>query len=117
MSRVSRVIAALLPQYVKWPVDVDINSVKREFFKTARFPDVAGCIDCTHIKIKNPDGTNPLLYRCRKGFYSLNVQVVCGSQTRILDVVARWRGSAHDSRIWNGCKLKTEFEVYFAVVK
>ncbi|XP_071637872.1 putative nuclease HARBI1 [Temnothorax longispinosus] len=36
--------------------------------------------------------------------------VVCDAQRRILDIVARWRGSAHDSRIWNSSRLKEEFE-------
>ncbi|XP_019699684.1 putative nuclease HARBI1 [Harpegnathos saltator] len=36
--------------------------------------------------------------------------VVCDAQRRILDIVARWRGSAHDSRIWNSSRLKEKFE-------
>lgn len=59
---------------------------------------------------KNPNGSQPLLYCNRKGFYSLNVQVVCDSETRIVDLVARWRGSAHDSRIWTNCSLRETFE-------
>ncbi|XP_036145652.1 putative nuclease HARBI1 [Monomorium pharaonis] len=36
--------------------------------------------------------------------------VVCDAQRRILDIVARWRGSVHDSRIWDSNHLKEEFE-------
>ena|SRR5258705_10716709 len=37
-------------------------------------------------------------------------QIVCGADTRVLDVVARWRGSAHDSRIFDACQLKERYE-------
>lgn len=107
VSRVSRAVATLLPRFVKWPQR--IADLKERFYAKAGFPNVVGCIDCTHIRIKNPDGNNPLLYCNRKGFYSLNVQIVCDDASRILDVVARWRGSAHDARIWDNCGLKNEF--------
>ncbi|XP_070528310.1 putative nuclease HARBI1 [Cardiocondyla obscurior] len=37
--------------------------------------------------------------------------VVCDAEKRILDIVARWRGSAHDARIWDLCSLKEELEI------
>jgi len=70
-----------------------------------------GCIDCTHVRIKCPNQEQAMLYVNRKGFYSINVQVVCDAQRRILDIIARWRGSVHDSRIWDSSRLKEEFEV------
>lgn len=36
--------------------------------------------------------------------------MVCDAKGRIRDV-ARWKGSTHDSRIWNECTLKRKFEV------
>lgn len=41
----------------------------------AHCPNIIGAINCSHIKIKNPGGENPLLYLNRKEYYSLNVQV------------------------------------------
>ena len=35
----------------------------------------------------------------RKGYHSLNVQVICDAKRKLTNLVARWRGSAHDSRI------------------
>ena len=35
----------------------------------------------------------------RKQFYSINVQAVCDSDAFITNIVARWPGSTHDSRI------------------
>ncbi|KAJ3665363.1 hypothetical protein Zmor_000860 [Zophobas morio] len=108
VHRVSRAIAGVLPRFVHWPQDIE--RVKQDFYDVAHFPNIVGCVDCTHIKIKNPDGSRPLLYCNRKGFYSVNVQVVCDATSRITHIVARWRGSVHDSRIWNNCTLKDDFE-------
>lgn len=45
------------------------------FWNVAHFPGVAACLDCTHIPISNPGGENAEVFRNRKGFFSLNVQV------------------------------------------
>ena len=63
-------------------------------YDVTHFPNVVGYVDCN-----------------RKGFYSVNVQVVGNDDdSRITHVVARWKGSIHDSRIWNNCTLKDDFE-------
>ena len=67
------------------------------FYRRAGFPGVIGAIDCTHVPITNPGGENGELFRNRKGYCSINVQVVCDDQARITNVVARWPGSTHDS--------------------
>ena len=60
-----------------------------------------GAIDCTHIKIPCPGGENAELFRNRKGYFSINVQAVCGPNLDILNIVARWPGSVHDARIFD----------------
>ncbi|KTG32269.1 hypothetical protein cypCar_00040480 [Cyprinus carpio] len=40
------------------------------------FPSVIGAIDCTHIPIKAPPGPNEGDFVNRKGFHSVNVQVL-----------------------------------------
>ena len=35
----------------------------------------------------------------RKWYHSMNVQVICDYEWRWINIVARWPGSAHDSRI------------------
>ncbi|KAF0703522.1 putative nuclease HARBI1, partial [Aphis craccivora] len=64
-------------------------------------PGVGGCIDCTHIRIQNPGGINGEVFRNCKGWFSLNVQLVCGPSMEIYDLVVRWPGSYHDSFIFN----------------
>lgn len=46
-----------------------------QFYEIAHFPSVIGCIDCIHIHIVNPGGNNGEIFRNRKGWFSLNVQV------------------------------------------
>lgn len=70
------------------------------------FPGVVGAVDCTHIPIQNPGGENAELFRNRKGWFSINVQLMCDADMRIRNVVASWRGSTHDSRIFNESVLK-----------
>ena len=61
-------------------------------------PGVMGCVDGTHIPIQSPGGEDVEMYRCRKGFYSLNVLGICDSELKFLHIVASWPGSVHDAR-------------------
>ena len=83
---------------------------KNKFHLLGGFPNVIGCIDCTHIPIKSPGGDNGEVFRNRKGWMSLNVQVVGGPNYEIQDIVIRWPGSAHDSRIFDNSSLKIKLE-------
>lgn len=54
-------------------------------------------------------GPDAQLFKNRKHFYSINVQVVCNAHLEVIDVVARWPGSVHDSTIFDNSRLKTNF--------
>ncbi|XP_024946615.1 putative nuclease HARBI1 isoform X2 [Cephus cinctus] len=108
VAKVSDAIAALLPRFIVYPAGME--ALKTEFYNIDHFPGVVGCIDCTHIAIKNPSRERAMLYVIRKGYYSINMQVMCDAQRRILDIVVKWRGSVHDARIWDSCSLKEEFD-------
>lgn len=43
-------------------------------------------------------------------FFSINVQTVCDASLKIRDIVCRWAGSTHDSRIFNNSSIRTRFE-------
>ena len=105
IQRVSRLIARLKPKFIFMPVQREHGFIKREFQQMGDFPSVLGCIDCTHIPIKKPS-ENAANFYCRKGFYSLNVQLVTDSRLRIRNVVCRWGGSTHDSRIFENSSLQ-----------
>ncbi|XP_052790083.1 putative nuclease HARBI1 [Mya arenaria] len=97
---VSVILAGLLNRYVKFPTGLEIESVKRKFYSVAGFPNVVGAVDGTHVKIQAPPD-NEADYVNRKGYHSLNVQMVCDANYRITDVIAKWPGSVHDSRMFS----------------
>lgn len=108
---VSHVIATLRPQFVKFPNNEnDIEQIKQDFYNIAKFPMVVGALDCTHIKIRSPGGDNAEAYRNRKNFFSINVQTICDANLKIMDIVARWPGSSHDSTIFNNSAIRGKFE-------
>ncbi|WAR05592.1 HARB1-like protein, partial [Mya arenaria] len=49
-------------------------------------------------------------YVNRKGYHSINVQMVCDSSFRFLNVVAKWPGSVHDARIFRESELCQQLE-------
>lgn len=107
VRRVSVAIAELRPQFIQFPAvrPRRARDVRRDFHAVGNFPNVIGAIDGTHIPIANPGGPDADLYINRKSFRSLNVQVVCDSQGLITNIVARWPGSCHDSRIFAESRL------------
>ena len=80
VSRVVRDVSLALcrrqRQFIKWPSNEEIDSIKAGFFAKAGFPSVIGCIDCTHIRIQAPY-INENNYVNRKRYHSINVQGIC----------------------------------------
>ncbi|XP_072043033.1 putative nuclease HARBI1 [Amphiura filiformis] len=108
---VSPLIARRRGQFIQFISDQqDLQQRQLDFFNYCNFPGVLGAIDCTHVPIQSPGGPNALYFMNRKRRYSINTQIVCDMEGRILNIVARWPGSAHDSRIFNESSLKAELE-------
>ncbi|XP_050724404.1 putative nuclease HARBI1 [Eriocheir sinensis] len=107
---VSRAIASLSRHYIQPPSGNDLQRTIQDFHAIHGMPGVIGAIDCTHIAILRPSVENSEVFRCRKGFFSLNVQAVCGPDLRFHNVVARWPGSVHDSRIFYNSRLCADIE-------
>lgn len=55
-------------------------------------------------------GVDAEIFRNRKGFYSLNIQVVSDHKLKIQDIVARWPGSAHDVTIYRCSRIRARVE-------
>lgn len=100
LARVARAIAGLVHQSIKFPNGGDLQKVTQDFYTIAGMPGVIGCVDCTHVPIVRPTREDSELFRCRKGYFSLNIQAICGPDLKFYNIVARWPGSVHDARIF-----------------
>ncbi|XP_050551713.1 putative nuclease HARBI1 [Spodoptera frugiperda] len=109
--RVAVALAKRAAQFIYMPRTLEEEEVVMAGFRSiCGFRHVVGAIDCTHIKIKKVGGDNAQYYINRKGVSSINVQVVCDSKLQIRDIVAHWRGSTHDSRIFRESRIRQRFE-------
>lgn len=55
-------------------------------------------------------GDDAEVFRNRKGYFSINTQVICNSKMKMSNVVARWPGSTHDSTIFMNSRICARFD-------
>lgn len=111
VHKVTRAIASLRPNYVKFPSTTqERRDVMNLFFMQSKLPGVIGAIDCVHVPIQSPGGVDAEIYRNRKCYFSLNVQLISDPTNYISDVVARWPGSVHDSTIFDHSHVRAVLE-------
>lgn len=108
---VSLALSKKLDKFVSFPTDPnELRKISKGFYDIAKFPMVVGAIDGTHIRIQSPGGDQEPVYVNRKGYHSINVQGVCDHRGWLLNVVADWPGSVHDSTILKRSKTGIEFD-------
>lgn len=81
--RVTAILATYLNTYVKFPTTQAAIHENQNLFKELGYgygaiglPCISGAIDCTHIRLLgNNFGGIGEMYRNRKGYFSLNIQV------------------------------------------
>ena len=81
----------------------------QDFYRIAGFPRTVGAIDCTHVALRPPCATEHM-YRNRKQWHSINVQVIADAQCLIWHVRAKHPGASHDSYIYCQNTIPKEFE-------
>ncbi|XP_067125936.1 putative nuclease HARBI1 [Centruroides vittatus] len=93
--------------------DFTLN-ISQKFYEKYSFPGVIGAIDCCHVAIVSPpveDINYPEhIYVNRKGYHSLNVQLICDANMYIMNVNARFPGSVHDAFIWKNSNVRKAFQ-------
>lgn len=97
------------PQYLKLPKSLDeMKELISKFESRFGFPQAFGCLDGTHIPIRQPT-ENSQDYFCYKMKRSLNVQALCDYRGIFLDVEINWPGSVHDARVYANSNLNRMF--------
>ena len=88
------------------------ENLTQKFLEHHGFSQCIGAIDGSHIPIRQPN-QNYADYINRKGFTSINVQALCDYRYCFLDVVVKWPGSVHDSRIFLQSNLNQKLRKNF----
>ncbi|KAM6997229.1 putative nuclease HARBI1 [Tautogolabrus adspersus] len=96
-------------QQVRFPSAEQQSITRQKLYQTAGFPDLLGCVDGAHFKIKRPSRNENDLVN-RKGYHSINAQIVCDADLVITNAVIKWPGAKHDSYILKQCILWRDFE-------
>ncbi|KAJ1198147.1 hypothetical protein NDU88_001991 [Pleurodeles waltl] len=97
----SRVLSALLKHMhsdIVFPQVEDLPTVKGDFYALGHIPNIIGAIDGTHVALVTPRRSEQV-YRNRKSYNSMNVQMVCLADQYISHVNAKFPGSVHDAYI------------------
>lgn len=101
----------LASRYIRFPHTAnELISTKAQFERQYDFPGILGVIDGTHIAITALPKEIESAYVNRKGFHSINAQIVCNADMVITNVNARFPGSTHDSFIYRGSMIYTHLE-------
>ncbi|CAH0403846.1 unnamed protein product [Chilo suppressalis] len=108
---VTAVNARLKYQWLNFPgTPRERNQISENFLLKSGVPNILGAIDCTHVKIFPPNGLTNSQYRNRYGDMTINVQLICDADAKILNVNANFPGSCHDQYIFNNSLVKVELQ-------
>ncbi|XP_036145440.1 putative nuclease HARBI1 [Monomorium pharaonis] len=108
---IQKVISALyyyLHTFIKWPSIEEARATWTFIKNKYGFPKVIDAIDGTHIPIAAPKN-NSECYINRKGYHSIQLQVICDSNLKFLHCYAGQVGSVHDMRVFRLSRLQTMF--------
>ncbi|KAM6992375.1 uncharacterized protein LKV04_008427 [Tautogolabrus adspersus] len=102
VHRMCDTIISHLEKVVHCPTLAQFADVGNGFQRLANSPAFSPCvgdIDGCHIRIKAPHGPHAADYRNRKLFHSVQLQGICDSTGKFLDIFVGYPGSVHDTRV------------------
>uniref|UniRef100_A0A673JIK9 DDE Tnp4 domain-containing protein n=1 Tax=Sinocyclocheilus rhinocerous TaxID=307959 RepID=A0A673JIK9_9TELE len=94
---VTAINVVMKPLYIKHPSAAEFRQIIQGFRDKWRFPQVAGAIDGTHIKIRAPPDNSSCYYN-QKGDYSIILQGVVDHRMRFWDINVGRPGKIHVAR-------------------
>lgn len=102
----------LVHKLVTWPRSVRAVQKLRDGFDSnssdgRMMSGIIGAIDGTHIPIRPPNHY-PEVWINRKGFHSMQLQVVVDANMNIIDAFTGYPGSVHDAKVFKRSPLGTE---------
>ncbi|KAF7687865.1 putative nuclease HARBI1 [Silurus meridionalis] len=110
VSNVTRALMEKAPEFIGFERDEAARQQdKEEFFRVAGIPNVIGVIDCAHIAIKAPNADNSS-YVNKKGFHSINCQLVCDARGLLLSAQTHWPGSLAHRAVFTQSSVYKMFE-------
>lgn len=98
------VVNNITPHFNHWRTGERLQQVVEGFNQHNGLPRSIGAIDGTHIPIKAPKQHREH-YINRKGFHSMQLQVVCDKDMKFTGVYCGWPGAAHDARVLRNSPL------------
>ncbi|XP_030852506.1 putative nuclease HARBI1 [Strongylocentrotus purpuratus] len=112
VRRVNRVLIRMKHDIIRFPTTpAEVAASQADFFAVSGMPRVVSAVDCTHVLLRGARyGDDAYIYVNRKRQKSINVQLMCTTRFKITNVVARWPGSTHDSRILTHSNIAADFE-------
>jgi predicted DNA-binding protein YlxM (UPF0122 family) len=104
VRRVSIAISGLTKTFIKWPSIEEQAEISANIEEQSHIPNCVGFIDGTHIRLSAvPDGEQD--YINRKGYPSVQLQLICDDKMMIRDAYVGWPGCAHDARVFRNSPI------------
>ncbi|KAF8404997.1 hypothetical protein HHK36_009892 [Tetracentron sinense] len=107
-KQLCRVLCTNFRFWVAFPSPIELESVSAAFEAISGFPNCCGVIDCTRFKIVrggNYNSSNTCKFKEGLQEESIVAQIVVDSSSRILSIVAGFRGDKGDSRVLRSSNL------------
>ena len=111
----NRVVAALLSlhdRYIHWPDADERSSIKSRFRSKFGINGAVGIVDGTPIVFSQKPSIDGETFFSRKGFYCINLQLICDDTGMIRHYLTGWPGSVFDNTLFEKmapCRKPGEF--------
>ncbi|KAJ8672216.1 hypothetical protein QAD02_003475 [Eretmocerus hayati] len=111
IKRVSFALADLMNQFVQLPLAAEEQATNAQLFHlVAGMRSIWALIDGCLVKISCPGVAIGEIFRCRKGYYAINVMAAVDARGRFVCMDVRHPGSVHDQTCFDRSALKMILE-------